>query len=63
LELTRRILGALPRLKVISSADISRMFHGGPRSLLGHRSLSKTFTVDQLAAVVTEVWRDIDEKH
>jgi two-component system, cell cycle sensor histidine kinase and response regulator CckA len=55
LELTRRILARLPRLKVIFISGHLTDVSWWPADLRGHRFVAKPFTVDQLASVVTEV--------
>jgi CheY-like chemotaxis protein len=55
LELTRRILARLPRLKVIFISGHLTDISWWPADLRGHRFVAKPFTVDQLASVVAEV--------
>ena len=60
LELTRRILARLPRLKVIFISGHLTDISWWPADLRGHRFVAKPFTVDQLASVVTEVLAEPD---
>jgi CheY-like chemotaxis protein len=55
LELTRRILARIPRLKVIFISGHLTDVSWWPPDLRGHSFVAKPFTVDQLASVVTEV--------
>lgn len=55
LELTRRILERLPKLKVIFISGHLTDISWWPADLRGHRFVAKPFTIDELSTAVTEV--------
>lgn len=55
LELTRRILERLPKLKVIFISGHLTDISWWPADLRRHRFVAKPFTIDELSTAVTEV--------
>jgi two-component system, cell cycle sensor histidine kinase and response regulator CckA len=55
LELTRRILGRFPKLKVIFISGHLTDISWWPADLRGHRFVAKPFTIAELSTAVTEV--------
>lgn len=60
LELARRILARLPKLKVIFISGHLSDLSWWPTDLRGHRFIPKPFSIDQLATAVREV---VDDRH
>ncbi|HEX2854845.1 MAG TPA: response regulator [Opitutaceae bacterium] len=60
LELTRRILGRLPKLKVIFISGHLTDVSWWPADLRGHRFVAKPFSIEVLATAVSEALDDRD---
>jgi CheY-like chemotaxis protein len=60
LELTRRILSRLPKLKVIFISGHLTDISWWPDDLRGHRFVAKPFSIDHLATAVNEALDDRD---